>query len=78
MQLDNTGRANLVIQSPGDSYIPSHILPSAMDVGQRWKSEPGLGEDCEVPVGERLMQRYQVWLMGAQNRPLWLWVIEIH
>lgn len=44
-----------MIQSPGDSYSPSHILPPAKDVGQRWKSEPELGEDCEIPVHERLI-----------------------
>ena len=44
-----------MIRSSGDSYTPSHILPAARDVGQRWKSEPGLGEDFEVPVNERLI-----------------------
>lgn len=34
--------------------LPSHIL---LPVGQRWKSEPrlGEGEDFEVPVDERLI-----------------------
>lgn len=44
-----------MIQSSGDSYVPSHIIPSARDVGQRWKSELGLGEDFEAPVDERLI-----------------------
>lgn len=44
-----------MIQSSGDSYAPSHILPSARDVGQSWKSDPGLGEDFEAPVDGRLV-----------------------
>lgn len=44
-----------MIQSSGDSYTPSHILPPAGDAGRRWKSEPGLGEDFEVPLDERLI-----------------------
>lgn len=44
-----------MIRSSGDSYPPSHILSPTSDVGQRWKSEPGLGEGFEVPVDERLI-----------------------
>lgn len=46
-----------MIQSSGDSYTPSRILPSARDVGQRWKSEAGLGEDFEVHLKERLIEK---------------------
>lgn len=44
-----------MIQNSGNSYTTSHILPPARDVGQRWKSELGLGEDFKVPVDERLI-----------------------
>lgn len=57
-----------MIQSSSDSYTASHILPPARDVGQRWKSEPGLGEDFEVPVDERLIAEVPGLVYGSSER----------